>query len=118
MPQVRRLLSYDLTLARKKRKNAHTQKRKVLQTFSSLPLHEQLIAKMASVYNKEFTHAELLKHVEQHQKDHEDTPINLKRCVGELVSNDIFVLIDCPDWMNKSFKSSQGWLVKEGCGVM
>jgi hypothetical protein len=66
-----------------------------LQEFGLLHLHEQLIAKMASVYTREFSLGMLNTHVVQHQKDHEDVFINLKRCVNQLLKSDIF---RCVGW--------------------
>lgn len=71
----------------------------VLQEFSALPLHDQLIAKMASVYTKEFSEEMLTGHVAQHQKDHSDTPIHLKKCIGNLIKTDIFSVVPQPAWM-------------------
>ncbi|GMI14167.1 hypothetical protein TrVE_jg2716 [Triparma verrucosa] len=78
----------------------------VLQEFSTLALHEQLIAKMASVYTKEFSSGMLANHVEQHQKDHEDHPINLKRCIGRLLASEVFIQCPLPPWMAKTDKTA------------
>ena len=70
-----------------------------LREFSTLPLHEQLIAKMASVYSREFSTVMLETHVQQHLRDHADTFINLKKCIDKLLKSDIFCPIHMPDWM-------------------
>ena len=77
----------------------------VLQEFSALPLHDQLIAKMASVYTKEFSEDMLMGHVAQHQKDHSDTPIHLKKCIGNLIKTDIFSAVNQPAWMESMSKT-------------
>ena len=51
----------------------------VLQEFSVLPPHDQLVAKMASVYTSDFSLSMLIGHVQQHKLDHEGTPINLEK---------------------------------------
>jgi len=37
--------------------------------------------------------------VEQHQREHSDTPINLKKCILSLIQADIFVATPNPQWM-------------------
>ena len=74
----------------------------VLQEFSTLSLHEQLIAKIASVYTKEFSSSMLEGHVEQHGKDHEDTHISLSACISTLVLSEVFTTCPVPGWMARA----------------
>ena len=82
-----------------------------LQEFGTLQLHEQLIAKMASVYTREFSTGMLQTHVLQHQRDHEDTFINLKKCANQLLKSDIFAIVRMPDWMKSADSSAESALI-------
>jgi len=62
-------------------------------------MHDQAIAKLACVYESEFSDGLLKLNVEQHQKEHEDTPINLSKVIANLIQADIFVATENPAWM-------------------
>jgi hypothetical protein len=82
-----------------------------LREFGTLPLHEQLISKMASVYTREFSTGMLQTHVAQHQRDHEDTFINLKKCVNQLLKADIFTIVRMPSWMASADPTAENAMI-------